>query len=35
MRRDTYTETLKKAGAVIVLSNVQKLTAEQIQELVS
>ncbi|MEH2336802.1 TIGR01548 family HAD-type hydrolase [Nostoc sp.] len=34
-RRDTYTETLKKAGSAIVLSNVQEFTTEQIQELVS
>ncbi|MEH2457427.1 TIGR01548 family HAD-type hydrolase [Nostoc sp.] len=34
-RRDTYTETLKKAGSAIVLSNVQELTTDQIQELVS
>ncbi|MCM0592326.1 MAG: TIGR01548 family HAD-type hydrolase [Gloeotrichia echinulata DVL01] len=34
-RRDAYSETLQKAGAAIVLSNVQELTPEQIQELVS
>lgn len=34
-RCDTYSETLRKAGAAIVLSNVQELTPEQIQELVS
>lgn len=34
-RRDAYSETLQKAGAAIVLSNVQQLTPEQIQELVS
>ncbi len=32
-RRDAYAETLKKAGAAIVLSNVQELTPEQIQKL--
>ncbi len=34
-RRDAYSETLQKAGAAIVLSNVQELTPEKIQELVS
>ncbi len=33
-KRDAYTESLKKAGATIVLSNVQELTPEKIQELV-
>lgn len=32
-KRDDYTESLKKAGAKIVLSNVQQLTPEKIQEL--
>ncbi|AFY54966.1 haloacid dehalogenase superfamily protein, subfamily IA hydrolase, TIGR01548 [Rivularia sp. PCC 7116] len=32
-KRDAYTESLKKAGATIVLSNVQELTPEQIQKL--
>jgi HAD superfamily phosphatase len=32
-RRDAYSETLLKAGAAVVLSNVQELTPEQIQEL--
>ncbi|MBV6625292.1 MAG: TIGR01548 family HAD-type hydrolase [Rivularia sp. (in: Bacteria)] len=33
-KRDAYTESLKKAGATIVLSNVQELTPEQIQKLI-
>jgi HAD superfamily phosphatase len=33
-KRDAYTDSLKKAGATIVLSNVQELTPEKIQELV-
>ena len=32
-RRDAYAETLRQAGAAIVLSNVQELTPMQIQEL--
>ncbi len=32
-RRDAYAETLRQAGAAIVLSNVQELTSVQIQEL--
>lgn len=31
---DNYTESLKKAGATIVLTNVQELTPEKIQELI-
>ncbi|MBW4563290.1 MAG: TIGR01548 family HAD-type hydrolase [Mojavia pulchra JT2-VF2] len=34
-RRDAYAETLKKAGAAVVLSNVQELSPGKIQELVS
>ncbi|MEH2380510.1 MAG: TIGR01548 family HAD-type hydrolase [Nostoc sp.] len=34
-RSDGYSETLQKAGAAIVLNNVQELTPRQIQELVS
>jgi len=34
-KRDDYTESLKKAGARIVLSNVQELTPEKVQELVT
>lgn len=34
-RRDAYQEMLKTAGAIAVLSNVQQLTPEQIQQLVS
>lgn len=33
-KRDAYVESLKKAGAKIVLSNVQDLTPEKIQELI-
>ncbi|OUL35399.1 imidazoleglycerol-phosphate dehydratase [Nostoc sp. T09] len=33
-RRNAYAETLKKAGATVVLSNVEELTPGQIQELV-
>jgi HAD superfamily phosphatase len=34
-RADAYQETLKAAGAAIVLNNVQELTPRQIQELLS
>ncbi|WP_096595484.1 TIGR01548 family HAD-type hydrolase [Calothrix sp. NIES-2098] len=34
-RRDAYAETLRNAGAALVLNNVQELNAEQIQELLS
>ncbi|MEH2361022.1 TIGR01548 family HAD-type hydrolase [Nostoc sp.] len=34
-RRDAYSETLQKAGAAVVLNNVQELTPRQIQKLVS
>jgi HAD superfamily phosphatase len=34
-RRDAYEELLKEAGAAVVFSNVQQLTPEQIQQLVS
>ncbi|MEH1936113.1 MAG: TIGR01548 family HAD-type hydrolase [Nostoc sp.] len=34
-RGDAYGETLQKAGAAVVLNNVQELTPRQIQELVS
>ncbi|MEO1375660.1 MAG: TIGR01548 family HAD-type hydrolase [Cyanobacteria bacterium J06635_10] len=33
-KRDAYVESLKKAGAKIVFSNVQELTPEKIQELI-
>ncbi|MGB3642377.1 MAG: TIGR01548 family HAD-type hydrolase [Rivularia sp. (in: cyanobacteria)] len=33
-KRDAYKESLKKAGATIVLSNVQELTPEKIHELI-
>jgi len=33
-KRDAYVESLKKAGAKIVLSNVQELTTDTIQELI-
>ncbi|MEM6755369.1 MAG: TIGR01548 family HAD-type hydrolase, partial [Cyanobacteria bacterium P01_C01_bin.38] len=33
-KRNAYTESLKKAGAAIVLGNVQELTPETIQELI-
>ena len=33
-KRDAYTQSLKKAGAAIVLSNVQELTPEKIHELI-
>jgi HAD superfamily phosphatase len=33
-RRDAYENTLKEAGAAVVLSNVQQLTPERIQQLV-
>ncbi|MBW4645809.1 MAG: TIGR01548 family HAD-type hydrolase [Goleter apudmare HA4340-LM2] len=33
-RRDAYSETLQKAGAAVVLSNVQELTPQQIQRFV-
>ena len=34
-RRHSYTETLKSAGAAIVLGNVEELTSERMQKLVS
>ncbi|MHC5938533.1 TIGR01548 family HAD-type hydrolase [Nostoc sp.] len=34
-RRDAYSETLQKAGAAVVLNNVQELTPRQIQKLMS
>jgi HAD superfamily phosphatase len=34
-RRDAYEEALKEAGAAVVFGNVQQLTPEQIQLLVS
>ena len=33
-KRDAYTESLRKAGATIVLNNVQELTPEKIQKLI-
>ncbi len=35
VRSDAYSETLRAAGAAVVLPNVQDLTPRQIQELVS
>jgi HAD superfamily phosphatase len=34
-RRDAYEELLKEAGAAVVFSNVQQLTPEQIQQLMT
>jgi HAD superfamily phosphatase len=34
-RRDAYAQTLKKAGAAVVLNNVQELNPEKIQQLLS